>query len=204
MNSNNPKIIYFIRKNDEIVYIGQTSQALTKRKQGHITTALNGRGSAIGAAIRKHGPEAFTWDKHCVYYNQVDLDAAEKHFIAKYTPRYNVSPGGQNGIEWSWNKGKKETRPEVLQNISNSAKNRRKSKRPLDTQEAKDKRAEGRRNAYKKTNRPFICNENNKIYVLVVDAAKDLNISANGIYAVLNPNHSMKSYMRCTFNYIQP
>lgn len=200
---NKPMIIYFVTKADEIVYIGQTRRGLEARKKQHISLALSGKGSVIGAAIRKHGVENFEWNKHCVYYNQKDLDSAEKFLISKYAPRYNVAPGGQFGIEWTWNKGKKETRPEVLKNISNSAKNRRRTIRGPATPEANKKRVEARTAKLKERSRSFICNETGKVYKLVVEAAKDMNITANGIYAVLNPKHRMKSYKGFTFKYLE-
>jgi hypothetical protein len=196
-------IIYFVTKADEIVYIGQTRRSLLARRQNHISLSLKGKNSVLGAAIRKHGPEAFTWSKHSVYYNQKDLDAAEKHYIAKYAPRYNVAPGGQFGIEWSWNKGRKETRPEVLANISKGAKNRRPSKRGPASPKANSARQDARRERRRIVQRKFFCHETGVIYSLVVDAARDLNIAANGIYAVLNPHHRMKSYKGYTFSYLE-
>ena len=201
--SNKPMIIYFVTKEDEIVYIGQTRRRLEDRQKQHISISLRGGNSVLGAAIRKHGAEAFKWSKHSIYYNQIDLDAAEKHYIAKYAPRYNVSPGGQYGIEWSWNKGRKETRPEVLANISEGAKNRRRHKRGPATPEANKARSEARTAKLRKRARKFICHQNNTVYVLVIDAAKDLGISANGIYAALNPKHPMKTYKGHTFSYIE-
>ena len=198
-----PMIIYFVSKNDEIVYIGQTRRSLAQRRLQHISCALRGKGSVIGAAIRKHGVEAFTWQKHSVYYNQQDLDASEKHYIAKYAPRYNIAPGGQFGIEWAWNKGKKETRPEVPEHIKDGAKNRRHSPRGPATAEANEARQSVRIENLRNRTRKIICHQNGKTYNLVVDAAKDLGILANGIYAVLNPHHKMQSYKGYTFSYIQ-
>ncbi len=201
--SSKPMIIYFVTKEDEIVYIGQTRRRLEDRQRQHISLSLKGGNSVLGAAIRKHGAEAFKWSKHSIYYNQVDLDAAEKHYIAKYAPRYNVSPGGQHGIEWAWNKGQKETRPEVLANISNSAKSRRRTKRGPATLEAIKARTDARSAKLRKRARKFICHQNEKVYTLVVEAAKDLGLKANGIYAALNPQHRMTSYKGHTFSYIE-
>lgn len=200
--STKPMIIYFVTKEDEVVYIGQTQRGLEVRKRQHISISLSGGGSVIGAAIRKHGVDKFEWNKHSVYYNQTDLDAAEKHLIAKYAPRYNVAPGGQYGIEWSWNKGRKETRPDVLHKISESAKNRRRTKRGPATPEANRKRTEARTEKLRQRAKKFICEQTGKVYELVVEAAKDLGIAANGIYAVLNPHHKMKSYKGFTFIYL--
>lgn len=210
-------IIYFVILNDEIVYIGQTKFSLEKRKVQHEYNAKRGKGYVIGSAIRKHGAESFKWQIHSVYYNQVDLDAAEKHYIAKYKPRYNINIGGEArglrkkgntpwnkgtvGLQTAWNKGRKETRLEVLEKIKVSAGNRDNSNRKISENHRK-RLVEGRRSAYEEVARPFICNETGKTYKLVVDAAKDLNISANGIYAVLNPNSKLKSYKGFTFTYV--
>lgn len=210
-------IIYFVLLNNEIVYIGQTKLSLEKRRIQHEYNAKRGKGYVIGAGLRKHGPEAFKWNVHSVYYNQIDLDAAEKHYIAKYKPKYNINLGGEargirkkGGIPWNkgtkglqqaWNKGKKEIRPEVLENIKRSAKTRDNSNRNI-SPEHRRKLVEGRRSAYEDVAKPFICVQTGKCYKLVVDAAKDLNIPANGIYAVLNPNSKLKSYKGFNFIYV--
>ena len=211
-------IIYFVLINDEVVYIGQTRATLTIRKKQHEDKAKLGKGYIIGAAIRKHGANKFIWKVHSIHYNQIDLDAAEKHLIAKYKPKYNINLGGEargqrkangtppwnkgkEGVQIAWNKGRKETRPEVIKRIRASAKSRDNSNRIIDSahQQALIK---GRREKYLKTQSPFICHQNNKTYVLVVDAARDLNIDPSGIYAVLNPDHKMKSYQGFTFSYL--
>jgi group I intron endonuclease len=204
----------------EVVYIGQSKRSLDKRKWEHERNASRSRGYIIGAAIRKHGADKFEWKVHSIHFNQIDLDASEKHYIEKYKPRYNIFLGGETrgfykgmgrtpwnkgkkGVQEAWNKGHIETRPDILEKLSQSAKNRKRTARPNDTKEAKDARSEGRREKYRKTNRSFICHQNRKTYLLVVDAAKDLNIPASGIYAVLNPKHSMTSYKGFTFSYVE-
>lgn len=216
MFSNKPMIIYFVSLNGEVVYIGQTKASLETRKKQHEYNAKRKKGYIIGAAIRKHGADQFTWNIHSVYYNQVDLDAAEKHYIAKYHPKYNINLGGEargvskhkgktpwnkglTGSQVAWNKGKKETRPEVLKNIREGAKDRETTHTISNTQ--RNLMINGRREKYKKTQKPFTCHENGKTYSLVVDAAKDLKIPASGIHAVLNIKHPMKSYKGFTFSY---
>lgn len=215
--SNKPMIIYFVSLNDEVVYIGQTKLTLEKRRKQHEYNARRGKGYVIGAGIRKHGADSFTWATHSAYYVQVDLDAAEKHYITKYSPKYNINLGGETrGIRknkgttaWNkgktgqvaWNKGLKETRPDVLRNIQEGAKKRDSSARTIDSKH-RGALVEGRRAKYAKTNTPFICNENQKTYVLVVDAARDLGIPVAGIYAVLNPKRRLKSYKGFTFSYV--
>ena len=211
-------IIYLVHLGGEIVYIGQTKLSLDKRRRQHEYNAKKGKGYVIGAALRKHGPDKFVWNVHSIHYNQQDLDAAEKHYIAKYKPRYNINLGGESrgvrknkgGTPWNkgskgrqeaWNKGLKETRPEVLMKIKNAAQHRDNSNRSISSLH-KEALIKGRREKYMRTNQPFICHENQKTYTLVVDAARDLQIPATGIYAVLNPDHKMKSYKGFTFSYV--
>jgi hypothetical protein len=204
--------------NNEIVYIGQTKLTLEKRRSQHEYNANRGKGYVIGSAIRKHGADKFSWNTHSIYYNQVDLDAAEKHYILKYKPKYNINLGGESrgvrkkdglkpwnkgakGLQKAWNKGLKEIRTEVLENIRSAAKTRDNSSRHI-TPDHRAKLVAGRRSAYEEVASPFKCDQNGKTYLLVMDAARDLNIPANGIYAVLNPNSRLKSYRGFTFNYI--
>lgn len=193
-----PMMIYFVYKSDEIVYIGQTIQTLAQRKGKHVSDARLGRGSVIGAGIRKHGEEFFEFKRHSIYYCQVDLDSAEKHYISKYNPRYNLQRGGKSGYV-PWNKGKKETRPEVKANISKAAVNRKRTKRGSYTDVHKRKIGDATR---KRNAREFICEQNGKTYYNKVTAAKDLGIIAQRVSDVLCPTHSMKSYKGYTFQYI--
>jgi group I intron endonuclease len=213
-----PMIIYFVFLGEEVVYIGQSKLSLEKRKTQHEYNAKRNKGYVIGAGIRKHGAENLIWKIHSVYYNQIDLDAAEKHYIAKYKPRYCINLGGEarglrkksdkpswnKGLKGStpWNKGKKETRIEVLKNIKDGAKNRKPTNHKIGAEQRKSM-VEGRIAKYRKTNKEFICHQNNKTYVLVTEAAKDLGVSATGIYAVLNDTHKMKSYKGYTFSFVQ-
>lgn len=220
MFTDKPMIIYFVMKETEVVYIGQTKSSLEARRKQHEYLAKRGKGYIIGAGLRKHGHSSFDWKVHSVYYNQVDLDAAEKHLIAKYRPKYNINLGGEArglsktkgrvpwnkdkpGLQVSWNKGRKENRPEVLAKIKAGAASRDNSQRMID-EAHRAALIEGRRKAYEKTQKPFICDQNGKTYILVVDAARDLKIAPSGIYATLNPTHPMKSYKGFTFSYLQP
>ena len=207
-----PMIIYFVFKDAEVVYIGQTKQGLKTRRTGHLVAARNGKGSVMGAALRKHGEDKFEWKKHSIYYNQADLDAAEKHYIAKYKPRYNVQTGGLNNkpktlnrapiSQKAWNKGRKETRPEVLQRISEAAKDRTRTKRGSYSPKHVEAIRTGRLDKLRETAVPFICHQNGKTYWAKVDAAEELGIDVRGITAVLCPTHRMKSYKGFTFSYV--
>lgn len=90
-------IIYaVIRKStDEIVYIGQTTQSLPKKKEKHLSESRKGRGSVLGAAIRKHTIVEFNFIELESCKNQQELCKMEKHLIKKFKPRYNVQEGGK-------------------------------------------------------------------------------------------------------------
>lgn len=123
MFSNKPMIIYFVTFQNEIVYIGQTKLSLTKRQKQHEYNANRGKGYVIGAALRKHGANKFSWNTHSVYYNQIDLDAAEKHYIAKYEPRYNINLGGEaRGVRKKERKACVEQRNKIRSNLEQGTK----------------------------------------------------------------------------------
>ena len=194
-------IIYAIikLKTDEIVYIGQTIQTLSKRRSKHISDSYKGKGSILGAAIRKHGPKAFKWIELESCESQKDLCNQEKHLICKFKPNYNVQEGGKKSFT-PWNKNKKEKRKDVLNNISKSAKARKgKFKRGSYSEEAVKNIRKAKLENVKKA---FICNENGKVYQNKVEAAEDLGIKPGGISAVLNEYTRNKSIKGYTFNYI--
>ena len=196
-----PMMIYFVSKDDEVVYVGQTIMTLAQRKGKHWSEARKGRGSVLGAGLRKHGQDAFEFKKHSLHFNQKDADEAERYYIKKYKARYNTQEGGKTGYT-PWNKGKKETRPDVLKKISESARNGNRSKRGPATKEQIEARSEGWKKKKLETATPFKCHENGKVYWLKADAARDLKISPMGISAVLMPTHRMKSYKGYTFSYL--
>ncbi len=113
-------------------------------------------------------------------------------------PEYNISEGGKNGFT-PWNKGRKETRKLVLKNISNSAKNRVRTKRGKYSEEHKQKISKTSKDRFKKA---FICKENGKIYYNKVDCAKELNIDPRGISICLMKSTRLKSYKGYTFEYL--
>ena len=191
-------IVYFVYRGKEIVHIGQTVMTIPQRKGKALSEARKGRGSILGAAIRKHGEDSFRWAMVAEFHNQAECCRYEKEAIAKHKPQYNQQCGGKSGYE-PWNKGKKETRPEVLRNISESAKSRKRTKRGSYSDEAK---ANIRLGKLKSSAKPFICLENGKVYQNKVDAAKDLGIPVGGISLVLMPTTSNKSYYGFHFEYL--
>ena len=87
------------------LYIGQTIRSLEQRKCEHIYDALNKRNTMyFGRAIRKYGPENFTWDilHEC---NNIDfLNRLEIFYIGYYNTfgndnGYNLTLGGWNSLK---------------------------------------------------------------------------------------------------------
>ncbi len=84
-----------------MVYIGQTTGTLGKRKLQHKNTAKRGDGYHLHRAIRKYGFDNFYW----MILNQCDdintLNLLEQYYIACYNSMeegYNMSIGGGSGI----------------------------------------------------------------------------------------------------------
>lgn len=100
-------IIYRARnKLNNKVYIGQTTQGLLVRKQGHEYSAkrYNTKGSTyFENALRKYGFENFEWSILCeCYNNQTELNICENIFISYYNSMqhskgYNLREGGSTG-----------------------------------------------------------------------------------------------------------
>lgn len=79
-------------------YIGYTGRGLVNRKRGHLRDAAAGKGHALHRAIRKYGPENFTFHVLGDFGDDEDLAKVyEVETIAKYKPEYNLSYGGDGG-----------------------------------------------------------------------------------------------------------
>lgn len=191
-------MVYVAKKGSEVVYVGQTKMTLAQRKGKHVSEARLGRGSILGAGIRKHGEAKFTWEVVKTFTDQNESYDFERKLIAKYRPRYNQQEGGRTGYT-PWNKGRKETRPEVLRKISDGAKARKGTKRGHYSDEAVSNIREAK---LKSVARPFKCHENGRVYQNKVEAAEDLGIGPVGISLVLMPQTRNKSYKGYTFSYI--
>lgn len=190
-------MIYFVKKDSEVVYIGQTCQSLAKRKGKHFSEARKGRGSVFGAAIRKHGEQAFRFEIFKEVENQIECCELEKNLIRSLQPRYNMQDGGKASFV-PWNKGKK-MNSEVCKNISKAAKSRKRTKRGSYSNEHKNKIGQA---TMKRSEKPFKCLNNGIIYLNKTVAAKDLGIDPRGITAVLSDGHRAKSYKGFRFEYL--
>lgn len=88
------------------LYIGQTSRTLEKRRSAHIRNSFNANAPdydcAFHKAIRKHGPENFTWEIVNTCTTVSESNELEKELIAKYNTchgiGYNSNEGGGSGL----------------------------------------------------------------------------------------------------------
>ena len=181
INKNKPMIVYCVyrRDTDKLVYVGQTQMTLAQRRGTAFSHARKGKAGVLGAAIRKHGEDNFEYVIHTKCYCQEDTDQMEKYLIAKYKPCYNVQNGGKKGHNGRL--GYRETRPEVLERISTSAKNRKRTERGPYSTERLDAHTKTMR---EKRGKPFMCVQNGKTYYSCREAADDLKISVSSIRAV--------------------
>ena len=85
-------------KTNQKLYIGKTTLTIQMRWSGHC--ACRGT-SAIENAIRKYGPDNFTIREIDSAATREELNALERHWIAKLNTRapcgYNLRPGGEGG-----------------------------------------------------------------------------------------------------------
>lgn len=115
-----PAIVYCvknIKKDNSVAYVGCTEKTLERRKSKHLQNAARGQISKFYSAIRKYGPDAFTWGviEECASY--MEALGAEREAIKKLMPRYNMTSGG-GGI-----KGYKHS-PSSIQKMSDAKKGR--------------------------------------------------------------------------------
>lgn len=94
-----------VNKTNGKSYVGQTVGSLNKRKSEHISSALrNGNNMYFGCAIRKHGPDNFTWTTlHDDITTIEDLNQLEIFYIGYYDTfenGYNLTLGGGGSIGW--------------------------------------------------------------------------------------------------------
>ena len=189
--------VYCFKLENQIVYVGQTVQKFNVRISNHFSRAREGQSYPICRALVKY-KDSIKWEILETCNTQEELDFLEVYYIRHYSPKFNLSSGGKQGYK-PWNKGRKETRKDVLANISNGAKNRHRSKRGKYSKEHCKKMSESAKNAARKA---FICLNNGIVYYNKVDCAKDLNIDARGISICLMPNTRLKSYMGYRFQYL--
>lgn len=190
-------LIYVAKINEEVVYVGQTTQKLKTRVSGHKSNARKGDKRPICRAIRKYGSSI-------VFHHFVDcatqeiLDSLEVLLISTFRPRYNIQKGGKSGFT-PWNKGRKETRKQVIRNISNSAKGRISSKRGKYSEQHIKRMSDALR---KRLQKPFVCENTGEIFLNKATCGEVLGIDPRGISICLLPTTRLKSYKGYRFKYI--
>jgi group I intron endonuclease len=76
-------------------YVGITESLLRHRWAAHRCAARRGLGCPVlGAALRKHGPEAFIWRALEEFSTRAAACMAEVALIRETKPAYNLTPGG--------------------------------------------------------------------------------------------------------------
>lgn len=85
-------------------YVGQTIVALDKRWRAHCEQAAKHRirhDGSLHAAIRTHGPDAFTIEQIDSGTTKSGLESKERHWIRRlgthWPDGYNLTPGGESG-----------------------------------------------------------------------------------------------------------
>ena len=81
-------------------YVGQTRRAFRQRWAGHVYSANSSRYTKglLSSAMRQYGIEQFVAEEVFFVGSKMDLDWAEKYFIAELKPEYNKTAGGAGGV----------------------------------------------------------------------------------------------------------
>lgn len=92
--------ILYIGQNmlDGRCYVGITVKPLRRRVLVHLAAANRGVGGRFYNAIRKHGAENFEFWAIERLQSYKEAGAAERAFIEKYSPAYNVTKGGEGAL----------------------------------------------------------------------------------------------------------
>lgn len=91
-------IIYkAINKKNNKFYIGKTIKNLKNRIHGHKTSVVKNSNFYFHNALRKYGFDNFEWIILYECDNKNVLNNAEKSFISKLQPEYNMTEGGDGG-----------------------------------------------------------------------------------------------------------
>lgn len=191
-------MLYSVTKDKEILYVGQTVMSLAQRKGAHLSIARRGQGSVLARAIRKYGEKSFDFKVLAKAENQNQLDLMEKMAIKAIKPRYNTQDGGKFNFA-PWNKGKKETRAEVLERIAKAAVNRKRTKRGNYSKEHCAKISAATKLRCQK---PFVCLQTGEIFFNKIDAARKLDLNHNSLLVLLCGKTRLKTLKGYSFTYI--
>ena len=102
-------IVYKITNNiDGKFYIGITIRDFKKRIAGHIHSAKNGSEYALPRALRKYGPENFTFEVIDSDATSIEhLKQLEIWYIENLKPEYNLTKGGDGLFGYIWSEESK-------------------------------------------------------------------------------------------------
>lgn len=91
--------VYLHRSPSGKAYVGIASRSWRNRWRSHVFDARHGSRLAFHAAIRKHGPEAFTHEVLAECETRAEAEALEMRLIAQFGTRrpagYNLTAGGE-------------------------------------------------------------------------------------------------------------
>jgi osmotically-inducible protein OsmY len=167
-------------------YIGVTSRTLAHRRRQHINS-VDGKGGycrVFCAALKKYGPDAFTWIilHECASYK--DALAEEVRLIAQMNPEYNITSGGQGmpGLVRT---------PEWIEKVSKALKGRKKT----EAERIKIKECARPEAHYK----PVTCLDDGKWFESMKACAEHYGISSNGIGEVLAGRQATSSGLAFAF-----
>jgi group I intron endonuclease len=91
-----PGIYLITNKLNSNLYVGKTKSTPKKRFVGHVYDANHGSTSNIAKAIRKYGADAFSIEL-IEEVSIENLDERERFHIARLSPDYNMTKGGEGG-----------------------------------------------------------------------------------------------------------
>lgn len=91
-------IVYIAKFPNGKIYVGATTQTLSRRKSDHASAAKAGVRNKFYNAIRKHGFESISWEIHSVHETTALMFSAERALIAEFNAQikgYNTTIGGE-------------------------------------------------------------------------------------------------------------
>ena len=176
------------------IYIGITTKGLRKRFKVHRDAAGQGRGSLIGAAIRKYGKNNLKFETILVCPSWEYAKEMERRCIAAFRPEYNLTAGGDGCL------GYKHT-PASLKRLSEAHKGKKKPPRPPASEASIKRMSEARyrywartphsrKSYYTAQNGPWrglqiLDNSTGVIYESIMHTARENGVTRENIRSVL-------------------
>lgn len=119
--------IYRIKnKENNKIYIGQTTRSIEERWSGHCSSASKETNNLFHNAINKYGKDSFEVEELAKADNQQQLDELEKFYIQSnnslHPNGYNLKTGGSNGVIYSDKSKNKMSQAKLGSNIPENTK----------------------------------------------------------------------------------